>query len=104
LPRLTEDGRGGVRARRDVLSDTQVCDIVLEHWGDAAAAASTIVRTALSSGSGDNLTAQVVLFGWRHEQGVEVAKRRVVEREEEKKKASAPKEKVVVEEDVDMFA
>jgi len=88
----------------DVLSDTQVCDIVLEHWGDAAAAASTIVRTALSSGSGDNLTAQVVLFGWRHEQGVEVAKRRVVEREEEKKKASAPKEKVVVEEDVDMFA
>lgn len=88
----------------DVLSDQQVCDIVLEHWADAAAAASTIVRTALSTGSGDNLTAQVVIFGWRHEAGFEAKARRVVEREEEKKKASAPKEKVVVEEDVDMFA
>ena len=36
----------------------QACDIVLKHWGEPAAAASTIVRTALSSGSGDNLTAQ----------------------------------------------
>ena len=89
----------------DVLSDQQVCDIVLEHWASGAgAAASTIVRTALSTGSGDNLTAQVVLFGWRHEAGVAAAARRVVEREEEKKKASAPKEKVVVEEDLDMFA
>lgn len=42
-----------------VLSDQKVVDIVLDHWGDAAAAASTIVRTALSTGSGDNLTAQV---------------------------------------------
>ena len=51
----------------DVLSDQQVVDIVLDHWGESAAAASTIVRTALSSGSGDNLTAQVVMFGWKHE-------------------------------------
>merc|ERR1711965_556838 len=78
----------------DVLSDQQVCDIVLEHWGDSAAAASTIVRTALSTGSGDNLTAQVVLFGWRHEAGLAAAARRVTEREEERKKKSAPKEKV----------
>ena len=77
---------------------------MLEHWSDPAAAASTIVRTALSTGSGDNLTAQVVIFGWRYEQGFAAAKRRVVEREEEKKAAAAPKEKVVVEEDLDMFA
>ena len=88
----------------DVLSDQKVCDIVLEHWGDPAAAASTIVRTALSTGSGDNLTAQVVLFGWKHEAGVAAAARRMREREEEKKKASAPKEKIVVEEDLDMFS
>lgn len=88
----------------DVLSDQQVCDIVLEHWGEPAAAASTIVRTALSTGSGDNLTAQVVLFGWKNEAGIAAAARRSAERVEEKKKASAPKEKVVVEEDLDMFA
>ena len=88
----------------DVLSDQQVTDIVLEHWPNPSAAASTIVRTALSSGSGDNLTAQVVLFGWKQEAGVAVAARRALEREEEKKAASAPKAKVVVEEDLDMFS
>ena len=89
----------------DVLSDQQVCDLVLEHWGDPAAAASTVVRTALSTGSGDNLTAQVVLLGWRHEAGVQAAARRVEERVAERARASAPKEKVVVEEeDIDMFA
>ena len=48
----------------DVLSDQQVCDIVLEHWGEPAVAAAALVRKALSSGSGDNLTAQVVMFSW----------------------------------------
>ena len=88
----------------DVLTDQQACDLVLQHWGDAAAAASTIVRTALSSGSGDNLTAQVVLFSWRQEEGVAIAARRLRERDEERRAASAPKERLVVEEDVDMFA
>ena len=89
----------------DVLSDQQVCDIVFEHWGNAPAAASSIVRTALSSGSGDNLTAQVVIFGWKHEQGVAAAAKRLKERDEEKLKAKEPKEKVVVDEgDLDMFS
>ena len=78
-------------------------DIVLEHWGDARAAASTIVRTALSSGSGDNLTAQVVLFGWKHELGVATASKRAIERQEEAQRKPAPKP-VVEEEDIDMFA
>ena len=55
----------------DVISDQQAVDLVLEHWGDPAAAASTVVRTALSSGSGDNVTAQVVMFGWRGAEGDE---------------------------------
>lgn len=87
----------------DVLNDQQVVDIVLEHWGDAAAAASTIVRTALSSGSGDNLTAQVVLFGWKHAVGVATAAKREVQRKEEAQRKPPPKP-VVEEEDVDMFA
>ena len=82
---------------------------MLEHWGpsgcDQAAAASTIVRRALSTGSGDNLTAQVVAFGWQGERGVEAARRRAREREEAAAAAAAPKEKLVVEEeDFDMFA
>lgn len=49
--------------------------------------------------------AQVVLFDWKHEQGVAAAKKRSEERIAEKARASAPKEKVVVEEDdIDMFA
>jgi len=86
----------------DVLSDQQVVDIVLDHWGDAAAAASTVVRTALSSGSGDNLTAQVVLFGWKHDVGVAIASKRAREREEEAQRKPPPKP-VVEEEDIDMF-
>ena len=87
----------------DVLSDQQVVDIVLEHWGEASAAASTIVRTALSSGSGDNLTAQVVLFGWKHEQGVLAAAKRVVERQEEAQRKPPPKP-AIDEGEVDMFS
>jgi len=75
---------------------------VLEHWGDASAAASRVVRTALSSGSGDNLTAQVVFFSWRHELGVATASRRAREREEEAQRKPPPKP-VVEEEDIDMF-
>mmetsp|Transcript_15316 Transcript_15316/g.30742 ORF Transcript_15316/g.30742 Transcript_15316/m.30742 type:complete len:270 (-) Transcript_15316:495-1304(-) len=87
----------------DVLSDQQVTDIVLDHWGEPSAAASTIVRTALSSGSGDNLTAQVVMFAWKHEAGLEAAKRRIVQRKEEAERKPPPKP-VVEEEDIDMFA
>lgn len=76
---------------------------MLEHWGDAAAAASTVVRTALSTGSGDNLTAQVVLFGWKHELGVATVAQRTKERQEEAQRKPAPKP-VVEEEEVDMFA
>ena len=80
-----------------------MCDLVLEHWGDAKAAASKIVRTALSSGSGDNLTAQVVFFEWRHEEAAAAAERRAKEKieEETRKPESKP---VVEEEEVDMFA
>ena len=89
----------------DVLTDQQVCDLVLEKWGDPAAAASAIVRTALSSGSGDNLTAQVVTFGWKRERGAAIAAQRLEEREQEKLRAAAPKEKVVVDEgDLDIFS
>ena len=63
------------------------------------------VPLTLSTGSGDNLTAQVVLFGWRHEAGVSAAAKRLKERDEERKRAAAPKERLVVEEgDVDMFS
>ena len=32
----------------DVLTDQQAVDLVLQHWGDPAAAASTIVRIPLA--------------------------------------------------------
>ena len=68
----------------------QVVDIVLEHWGDSAAAASSIVRKALSTGSGDNLTAQVISLSWKHEQGVAVAKSRAEQKIDEMTKAKSP--------------
>ena len=89
----------------DVMSDQQGCDIVLDHWSDPAAAAAAIVRTALSSGSGDNLTAQVVIFRWQHEAGVLAAAARAEEKRREKMEAQKPVVKPKVEEDdVDMFA
>jgi len=89
----------------DVMRDQQACDLVLSHWGDPAAAAASIVRTALSSGSGDNLTAQVVMFGWRAELGVAAAKQREEQRLQEAADAKKPVTKAkVVEEDIDMFA
>ena len=89
----------------DVLSDQQACDIVLENWGHTREAAATIVRTALASGSGDNLTAQVVCFKWQHALGEAVAARRLRERDEEKARAHIPKEKAVIEEgELDMFS
>jgi len=48
----------------DVLSNQQVVDVALEHYGDAKAAASAIVRKAHAKGSEDNLTATVVEFAW----------------------------------------
>merc|ERR1740133_88869 len=89
----------------DVLSDQQAVDLVLQHWGDPAAAASTIVRSALSNGSGDNVTAQVVMFGWRATEGKEAKTLREVARQKEEEEARKPKEKVLVQEDdLDMFS
>jgi len=89
----------------DVLTDQQAVDLVLQHWGDPAAAASTIVRSALSNGSGDNVTAQVVMFGWRATEGKEAKTLREVARQKEEAEARKPKEKVQVEEDdLDMFS
>jgi serine/threonine protein phosphatase PrpC len=86
----------------DVLSDQQVVDLVLDHWPDPAAAAAKIVRTALSSGSGDNLTAQVVLFSWKQDAGLAAAKKRAEELKQEALRKPAPKP-VVEEGEVDMF-
>lgn len=89
----------------DVLDDQAVVDIVLEHWGDPAAAASTIVRKALGSGSGDNLTAQVVTFGWKAALGTEIALSRAEQKRQALAEADKPKEKFVVEEgELDMFS
>lgn len=89
----------------DVIRDQQACDLVLNHWGEPAAAAASIVRTALSSGSGDNLTAQVVMFSWRAELGSAVALRRAEQKLQEAADAKKPVAKAkVVEEDIDMFA
>lgn len=89
----------------DVLTDQQAVDLVLQHWGDPAAAASTIVRSALSNGSGDNVTAQVVMFGWRAAEGRAAKALREVARRKEEEEAKKPKEKVQVEEDdLDMFS
>ena len=83
----------------------QAVDIVLQHWGDPAAAASTVVRTALSSGSGDNVTAQVIMFGWRASEGEEAKKKRAAAKLAEQELARKPKEAVkVVEDDLDMFS
>ena len=89
----------------DVMDDQAAVDIVLEHWGDPAAAASTIVRRALSSGSGDNLTAQVVTFGWKGALGFQIAASRAEQKRKALAEADKPKEKVVVDEgDLDMFS
>ena len=63
------------------------------------------MRKALSSGSGDNLTAQVVCFGWKHALGQTISSRRLKERDDEKLRAAAPKEKLVVDEgELDIFS
>lgn len=89
----------------DVISDQQAVDLVLEHWGDPAAAASTVVRTALSSGSGDNVTAQVVMFGWRGAEGDEFKAQRHAQKAAEAEAAKKPKEAPkLADEDLDMFS
>jgi len=89
----------------DVLTDQQAVDLVLQHWGDPAAAASTIVRSALNKGSGDNVTAQVIMFGWRAAEGKEAKTLREAARLKEEEEARKPKEKVLVQEDdLDMFS
>ena len=97
----------------DVLSDQDVVDLVLDHWGDAREAASAVVRRALTKGSSDNLTAQVVLLGGKHEQGVAIARRRATERAQEEQEArwrtpvergGAPSTVDSEEGEIDMFA
>jgi len=89
----------------DVISDQQAVDICLEHWGQPASAAAALVRTALSSGSGDNLTAQVIMFAWKADQGAVTAIQRFEQKQVEAAEAKKEKPKVkVVEEEIDMFA
>jgi len=90
----------------DVLSDQQAVDLVLSHWGDPAAAASTIVRSALSNGSGDNVTAQVIMFGWRAAEGKVANTQREEAKLREDELARKPKAAVKVQEedDLDMFS
>jgi len=64
-----------------------------------------VVRKALSTGSGDNLTAQVVTFGWKNSLGTEIAMARAEQKQQALAEADKPKEKVVVDEgDLDMFS
>jgi len=89
----------------DVLADQAVIDIVLDHWGDPAAAASSIVRKALSSGSVDNLTAQVVIFAWKADLGAEIATARAEQKKQMLVEADKPKQRIHVDEgDLDMFS
>jgi len=48
----------------DVLDDQAVCDIAGEHFSQPKDAAASVVRAAYQKGSGDNLTATVIEFGW----------------------------------------
>jgi len=89
----------------DVLTDQDCVDLVLNHWGDPAAASAAVVRKALSSGSGDNLTAQVVMFAWKAEAGAAVAIQREEQKRQELAEAKKPAVKPkVVEEEIDMFS
>jgi len=89
----------------DVVSDQQACDLVLEHWGEPSDAAAALVRKALSSGSGDNLTAQIVMFSWNASVGAVAAVTRAEQRQQEALEAKKPKLKPkVVEDDIDMFS
>jgi protein phosphatase 1L len=89
----------------DVMPDQRAIDLALEHWGNPQAAAAAIVRKALSAGSPDNLTAQVVMFGWKGEQGAEAAARRAEELTRQADEEAKPVTKAKVEEeDIDMFA
>ena len=59
----------------------------------------------LSSGSSDNVTAQVIMFGWRASEGEEAKKKRAAAKLAEQELARKPKEAVkVVEDDLDMFS
>ena len=49
----------------DVMSDQDVCDIVVRHMGDAKKAALMVVREAYKRRSEDNLTATVIMFPWQ---------------------------------------
>ena len=77
----------------DVLSDQEVVDLAAEHWPNAEEAAKAVTRQAYIKGSGDNLTASVMVFEWNRERGdavLEARKERQRKTEEE-------------EEEIDMF-
>ena len=82
----------------DVLSDSAVIDIAAEYVQNPTEGAQAIVRAALAKGSGDNLTATMVVFGW-------VEPTQAAELLEKKRaptsKAGAPKQD---EAEVDMFS
>jgi len=76
----------------DVMDDQAVCDIAGEHFGRPKDAAASVVRTAYQKGSGDNLTATVIEFGWVSEEQCK-EKMKQYEKEVEQSK----------DEDLDMF-
>eukprot|EP00929_Paragymnodinium_shiwhaense_P017773 TRINITY_DN1274_c0_g1_i2.p1 TRINITY_DN1274_c0_g1~~TRINITY_DN1274_c0_g1_i2.p1 ORF type:complete len:657 (+),score=175.53 TRINITY_DN1274_c0_g1_i2:192-2162(+) len=48
----------------DVLGNQEVVDLAIKHWDDPEEAAKVVVRTAYKKGSEDNLTVQIIQFGW----------------------------------------
>ena len=76
----------------DVLDDQAVCEIAGEHFGRPKDAAASVVRAAYQRGSGDNLTATVIEFGWVTPEQFKAHLEQYVEEQEQGK-----------DEDLDMF-
>ncbi|OQR91918.1 hypothetical protein THRCLA_08841 [Thraustotheca clavata] len=85
----------------DVLSNQEVVDIGLEHFGNPKKAADAIVKKAYSAQSKDNLSATVIQFSWQ----TEVATSQWTKRQAEKTAVlSVVKESAVLDEELDMFS
>ncbi|KDO20865.1 hypothetical protein SPRG_14096 [Saprolegnia parasitica CBS 223.65] len=87
----------------DVLSNQDVVDIGLEHFGHPKRAADAIVKRAYAAQSKDNLSAIVVYFGWRAEEAAAQWHAVQAERARPNSKESRP---VALEEEagLDMFS
>ena len=69
-----------------------MCEIAGEHFGRPKDAAASVVRAAYQRGSGDNLTATVIEFGWVTPEQFKAHLEQYVEEQEQGK-----------DEDLDMF-